>query len=177
LWVSTPNQKAAVLAFGATPVPSEGASTMFDYVSGGITDGAVTGKGSLISFQIARYIKNITTFSGQLGYNVFSFFMSEKAYDRLSPQDRAVIDRVSYEAIIKQVATGFVEQDARGDDAIKQNTIAVNPASESFMAELRPRVEFFKTEWLKEAKARGIDGPAAYDYFARTAREIAAQPN
>lgn len=177
LWVSTPNQKAAILAFGATPVPSEGASSMFDYVSGGIVDGAVTGKGSLISFQIGRYIKDITSFQGQLGYNVFSFFMSEKAYDRLSPEDRAVIDRVSYEAIIKQVATGFVEQDARGDDAIKQYSIAVNPASDAFMAELKPRIEFFKTEWLQDAKERGIDGPAAYDYFATTARDLAAKPD
>ena len=37
---------------------------MFDYVSGGIVDGAVTGKGSLISFQLARYIKHITNFPG-----------------------------------------------------------------------------------------------------------------
>ena len=83
LWVATPNMKQAVDAFGATPVPSEGSNSMFDYVSGGIVDGAVTGKGSLISFQIARYIKYITIFPGQLGYNVFSFFMSEKRLRQL----------------------------------------------------------------------------------------------
>ena len=39
LWVATPNMKAAIDAFGATPVPSAGSSNMFDYVSGGIVDG------------------------------------------------------------------------------------------------------------------------------------------
>ncbi len=127
LWVATPNMKQAVDAFGATPVPSEGSNSMFDYVSGGIVDGSVTGEGSLISFQIARYVKYMTVFPGQLGYNVFSFFMSASAYDKLAPEDKAVIDRVSYETISRQVAQGFVDQDRRGDDAVKQYGIAVEP--------------------------------------------------
>jgi TRAP-type C4-dicarboxylate transport system substrate-binding protein len=148
---------------------------MFDYVSGGIVDGSVTGRGSLISFQVARYMKYITVFPGQLGYNVFSFFMNQKTYNRLSPEDRAVIDKVSYETISRRVAEGFVEQDDRANDAIKQFDITVSNASPEFMAALEPRVAFFKTDFLAAAKERGIDGEAAYDYFATTAREIAAQ--
>ena len=63
--------------FGATPVTGAAANSMFDYISGGIVDGAVTGKGSLISFQLARYTKFITYFPGQLGYNAETFFMNE----------------------------------------------------------------------------------------------------
>jgi TRAP-type C4-dicarboxylate transport system substrate-binding protein len=147
---------------------------MFDYVSGGVVDGAVTGKGSLISFQIARYIRHITTFSGQLGYNVFSFFMNEKAYDRLSPADRAVIDRVSNETISRRVAEGFVEQDNRSDELVKQYGIAVAPAAPAFMEALKAKIPFFKAEFLASAKERGIDGAAAYDYYVKTAQEIAA---
>ncbi|HUK60076.1 MAG TPA: TRAP transporter substrate-binding protein DctP [Stellaceae bacterium] len=175
LWVATPNMKDAVAAFGATPVPSEGSNSMFDYVSGGIVDGSVTGEGSLISFQIARYIKYMTIFPGQLGYNVFSFFMSQSAYDKLSPEDKAAIDRASYETVSREAAEGFVTQDRRGDDAVKQYGIAVAHASPEFMAELEPRIAFFKKDWLASAKERGIDGEAAYDYFAKTAREVAEQ--
>jgi len=175
LWVATPNMKQAVEAFGGTPVPSAGASSMFDYVSGGVVDGSVTGKGSLISFQIARYIKYITLFPGQLGYNVFSFFMNEKSYDRLSPADRAVIDRVSYETISRRVAEGFVEQDNRANDLVAQYKIDVSTASPPFMEELKKRIPFFKTEWLAAAKERGIDGEAAYAYYVKTAEDLAAQ--
>ncbi len=175
LWVGAQSTKSAVEAFGATPVPSEGGNSMFDYVSGGIVDGSVTGEGSLISFQIARYIKYITIFPGQLGYSVFSFFMNEKAYDKLAPEDKAVIDRVSLETISRQVAEGFVEQDKRGEDAVKQYGIAVSHAAPEFMAALAPRIDFFKSEWLASAKERGIDGAAAYDYFAKTAKELAEQ--
>jgi TRAP-type transport system periplasmic protein len=174
LWVATPNMKQAVENFGATPVPTEGANNMFDFVSGGIVDGTVTGRGSLISFQIARYIKHITIFRGQLGYNVFSFFMNEKTYDHLSPQDRAAVDRASYETISRTAAEGFVAQDRRGDEAVKQYGIALHEASPEFMAALASKVGFFKEDWLASAKERGIDGEAAYDFYAKTAQEIAA---
>ncbi len=174
LWVATPSMKAAAEAFGATPVPSAGSGNMFDYVSAGIVDGSVTGRGSLISFQIGRYIKHITTFSGQLGYNVFSFFMSQKAYDKLSPEDRAVIDKVSYETISRNVAQGFVDQDNRADEIIKQYDIEVLSASPDFVAAARAKIPFFKTQFLADAKERGVDGPAAYDFYVQTAQEIAA---
>ena len=174
LWVATPNMKKAVDAFGGTAVPSEGNGTMFDYVSAGITDGAVTGKGSLISFQLARYVHHITTFSGQLGYNTFSFFMNQKAYDKLSPADKAVIDKVSYESISRTAAQGFVDQDDRSADLVKQYNIEVSAASPQFVAAAAARIPFYKDDFLASAKERGIDGAAAYDYYVKTANEVAA---
>jgi TRAP-type C4-dicarboxylate transport system substrate-binding protein len=175
-WVPSPNAKAAIEAFGGTPVTAQAANSMFDYVSGGIVDGAVTGKGSLISFQLARFSKYMTLFAGQLGYNSFSFFMNEKKYQSLAPEDRAVIDRVSYEGFARMAAQGFVDQDNLGDAAIKENNITVIRASADFMAAARAKVPFFKEQWLAAAKERGVDGPAAYDYFVKTAEEIAAKP-
>ena len=174
LWVATPNMKTAVEAFGATPVTAQAANSMFDYMSGGIVDGAVTGKGSLISFQLARYTKEITFFAGQLGYNSFTFFMNEKKYQSLSPEDRAVIDRVSYENLARFAAQGFIDQDNLGDVAIKENGIQTRQASPEFMEQLRTRVTFFKDNWFAAAKERKIDANAAYDFYVKTAQEIAA---
>ncbi len=175
LWVATPNMKTAVEAFGATPVTAQAANSMFEYMSGGIVDGAVTGKGSLISFQLARYTKEMTLFAGQLGYNAFTFFMNEKKYQSLSLEDRAVIDRVSYENLARFAAQGFVDQDNLADAAIKENDIHVHQASAEFMAELKPKVAFFKDNWFAAAKERGIDAQAAYDYYVKTAQDVAAE--
>ena len=177
IWVPSPNIKAAIEAFGATPVAAQAANSMYDYMSGGIVDGVVTGKGSLISFQLARFAKYMTLFAGQLGYNSFSFFMNEKKYESLSPQDRAVIDKVSYEGFSRRAAQGFVDQDNRADALIEQNHIEVIHASPGFMAAARAKVPFFKEEWLAAAKRRGIDGQAAYDYFVQTAQDFAASGN
>ncbi|HKT18849.1 MAG TPA: TRAP transporter substrate-binding protein [Stellaceae bacterium] len=174
IWVPSPNIKAAIEAFGATPVAAQAANSMYDYMSGGIVDGAVTGKGSLISFQLARFTKYLTLFAGQLGYNSFSFFMNEKKYESLSPQDRAVIDKVSYEGFSRRAAQGFVDQDNRANALIEQNHIDVIHASPEFMAAARAKVPFFKEEWLAAAKQRGIDGPGAYEYFVKTAQDVAA---
>jgi TRAP-type C4-dicarboxylate transport system substrate-binding protein len=175
IWVATPNMKTAVESFGATPVTAQAANSMFEYMSGGIVDGAVTGKGSLISFQLARYTKEMTLFAGQLGYNSFTFFMNEKKYQSLSPEDRAIIDRVSYENLARFAAQGFIDQDNTGDAAIKENGIHVHQASPEFMAQLEAKVAFFKDNWVAAAKQRNIDGAAAYDYYVKTAQEIAEQ--
>jgi len=175
VWVATPNMKEALSDFGATPVTGAAANSMFDYMSGGIVDGAVTGKGSLISFQLARYTKYITFFPGQLGYNAETFFMNKRKYDSLSPEDKAVIDKVSYETLSRMAGQGFVDQDNLTDPLIKKNGIETQVASPPFMVELKKRVGFFKDNWFKDAKARGIDAQAAYDYFAQQSQEVAAE--
>jgi TRAP-type C4-dicarboxylate transport system substrate-binding protein len=175
VWVATPNMKEALSNFGATPVTGAAANSMFDYMSGGIVDGAVTGKGSLISFQLARYTKFITFFPGQLGYNVETFFMNKRKYDSLSPADKAVIDKVSYETLSRMAGQGFVDQDNLADPLIKENGIQTQVASPELMAQLKPKIAFIKDNWFADAKSRGIDAQAAYDYFAKTAQEVAAQ--
>ena len=175
VWVATPNMKEAMSDFGATPVVGGTANSMFDFMSSGIVDGAVTGKGSLISFQLARYTKFITFFPGQLGYNVETFFMNKRKYDGLSPEDKAVIDKVSYENLSRMAGQGFVDQDNLADPLIKQNAIQTLVASPELMAQLKPRVAFIKDNWFADATARGIDAQAAYDYFDKAAQEIAAQ--
>jgi TRAP-type C4-dicarboxylate transport system substrate-binding protein len=175
VWVATPNMKAALADFGATPVTAEAANSMFDYMSSGIVDGATTGKGSLISFQLARYTKYITFFTGQLGYNTETFFMNKRKYDSLSAEDKAAIDKVSYEVLSRMAGQGFVDQDNLADPLIKQNGIETHQASPEFMKQLESRVSFFKDNWMADAKAKGIDAEAAYNYFAEQSKEIAAQ--
>ena len=63
---------------------------------------------------------------------------------------------------------GFVNQDNLSDPLIKENGIQTSVASPEFMKQLEARVSFFKDNWFKDAKARGIDAQAAYDYFAKT---------
>lgn len=175
LWVATPAMKTAVSDFGATPVTAEAANSMFDYMSSGIVDGAVTGKGSLISFQLARYTKQITFFPGQLGYNVETFFMNKRKYDSLSPEDKATIDKVSYEVLSRMAGQGFVDQDNLADPLIKQNGIETHEASPELMAQLTARTAFFKDNWFADAKSRGVDAQAAYDFYVKTAHDVAAQ--
>jgi TRAP-type C4-dicarboxylate transport system substrate-binding protein len=170
IWVATPNMGTTIQNFGATPVLG---MQMFDAMSGGIVDGAVAGKGALISFQLARYTREITYFPGQLGYTLQSFFMNQKKYDSLAPEDRAVIDKFSGEPFAILGGQGFIDQDNLADPLIKENGIHTRVASPDFMAVLKDRVRFYKDHWMADAKARGIDGPAAYDFFVKTAQDAA----
>jgi TRAP-type transport system periplasmic protein len=170
VWTATPNMAKTIQNFGATPVLG---MQMFDAMSGGIVDGAVAGKGALISFQLSRYTREMTFFPGQLGYTLQSFFMNQKKYDSLAPEDRAVIDKFSGEFLAKLGSQGFIDQDNLADPLIKQNDIHTHEAGPELMAILKQRVSFYKANWMADAKSRGIDGPAAYDFYAKTAQEAA----
>src|SRR5579862_4453950 len=170
IWVATPNMATVIESFGATPV-AQSSSNMFEMMSGGIVDGAVAGKGALISFQLARYTKDITFFPGQLGYTLQSFFMNEKKYNSLAPEDRAVIDILSYEPFARMAGQGFIDQDNLADPLIKENGISTFNASADFMAILKARIAFYKDNWMADAKARGVDAQAAYDFYVKTAQE------
>jgi hypothetical protein len=41
------------------------------------------------------------------------------------------------------------------------------------MAILKQRVSFYKDNWMADAKGKGIDAEAAYDFFVKTAQESA----
>jgi TRAP-type transport system periplasmic protein len=171
IWVATPNMATTIQNFGATPVLG---MQMFDAMSGGIVDGAVAGKGALISFQLWRYTKQITFFPGQLGYTLQSFFMNQRKYDSLSAEDRAVIDKLSGEPFALLGGQGFIDQDNLADPLIKENGIETHQASAEFMAVLKERVRFYTDNWMADAKARGVDAPAAYDFFVKTAQDSAS---
>jgi TRAP-type C4-dicarboxylate transport system substrate-binding protein len=168
IWVATPKLATMVQNFGATPVLG---MQMFDAMSGGIVDGAVAGKGALISFQLSRYTREITYFPGQLGHSLISFFMNQKKYDSLTPEDRAVIDKFSGEFVAKLGSQGFIDQDDLADPLIKQNDIHTREAGPELMATLEKQVRFFTDDWMADAKAKGLDAQAVYDYYVKTAQE------
>ncbi len=171
IWTATPKMATTIQNFGATPVS---ASNMYDVMSGGIVDGAVAGKGALISFQLARYTREITYFPGQLGYTLQTFFMNEQKYKSLAPEDRAIIDKLSGEAVAMLGGQGFIDQDNLADPLIKENGINTRVAGPELMKILEDRVGFYKENWLADAKSRGIDGQAAYDFYIKTAQETAS---
>ena len=174
IWVATPKLATVIQNFGATPVPQSSASNMYDNMSGGIVDGAVAGKGALISFQLARFTREITYFPGQLGYTLQSFFMNEKKYNSLAPEDRAVIDKLAYEPFAQMAGQGFVDQDNLAEPLIKENGIKTRVASPALMKILEEKVSFYKEGWIADAKSRGIDAEAAYDFYVKTAKELAS---
>src|SRR6185503_10325425 len=97
----------------------------------------------------------------------------QKKYDSLAPEDRAVIDKFSGEFVAKLGSQGFIDQDNLADPLIKQNGIATHDASPELMAILKRRVSFYKDDWMADAKAKGVDAQAAYDFFVKTAQESA----
>ena len=76
-------------------------------------------------------------------------------------------------SIARLGSQGFIDQDNLADPLIKQNDIQTHQAGPELMAILKERVSFYKDNWMADAKSRGVDAQAAYDFYAKTAQEAA----
>ena len=138
---------------------------MFNVVSKGIVNGTVTSNYTMLAFKYMRYMKHVTRFPGGLNANTFSFLFSEKKWNKLSKQNRDAIWSVSSERIAVNAGRMVDKLDAKAREIGKSKGIKFYDASPEFVADMKAKLAYVTTDWLKAAASRGIDGNAALAYY------------
>ena len=165
MWVIAGIPNKMFTNLGAVVVSVPGVK-MFNVVSKGIVNGAVTSYYPLLAFKLMPYVKHITRVPGGINANTFSFLFSEKKWKRLSKRDRDAIWSVSSERIAVN-AGGMVDKlDAKARKIGKSKGIEFHAAPPEFVAAMKAKLAYVTTDWLKAAASRGIDGNAALDYYS-----------
>ena len=157
-----PNKMMTTLGAVVVSVPGV---KMFNVVSKGIVNGAVTSAYPLMAFKLMPYVKHVTRVPGGFNANTFSFLFSKKKWDRLSKQDKDAVWSVSAERIAVNAGRQVDRLDAKARKIAKTKGIKFISASPAFVAEMKAKLGFVTTNWLKAAKSRGIDGKAALAYY------------
>ncbi len=150
-------------AVGATgvglPLPSIPAA-----LSKGVIDGV------LLPYEIAPAVKtqdlvsNFSTLAGpqpRLSTSVFAFLMNKKAYEKLPPDMKKVIDNNSGRNIAKWAGQNWIDIEKPGRKIVaskKKNKFHVIPVAE--VDKMRKASKPVFDRWFKEMKGQGIDGPA-----------------
>ena len=164
MWVIAGIPNKMFTNLGAVVVSVPGVK-MFNVVSKGIVNGAVTSYYPLMAFKLMPYVKHITAVPGGLNANTFSFLFSEKKWNKLSKQDRDAIWSVSSERIAVN-AGGMVDKlDVKARKIGGSKGIKFHNAAPAFVNELKAKLAYVTTDWLKAAASRGIDGNAALAYY------------
>ena len=164
LRVSAGQQADMARALGASPVVSDGPQ-IFEYVSKGIVDGLFLTFAASKTFSVTKYLKSATVFPGALGNLTWSVVISDRAWKRIPPADQEAIMRVSGEVLSASGGRSWDNDDAAGLKLWKENGNEIHQASPEFQQAVRKSLDFVKTEWLANAKKRGVDGEAALKFF------------
>lgn len=156
--------EGAAKLLGASPLVKP-APESYEILSSGVADATFFPSESIKSFNLDKVVKHATYFPGGFYSSAFGFFMNQDKWDKLSKQDQDAITSVSGEVAARLAGQVWDRADKAGLEALKAANVAIIDASPAFVADVRKRTEPLVQDWIKAAKAKGIDGDKVISEF------------
>lgn len=150
------------------------ASEMYEILSSGIADGAMSSYEAITAFKLEKVLRYMTRVPGGLYSTSFAIFMNPAAYNKLSAQDKAVIDAQSGEKLARIVGRNWNQSDANGIAAFKANGGEVIDGDKAFVDAVQAKVQGLENAWYAEAKAKGVDGARALADLREEIKKVAS---
>lgn len=169
-----PIPQAIVEAWGGVAI-LQPASKSYEILSTGIADGILFPFESLPSFNITPLVPFTVTMPGGFYSSSHYLIMNQSVYDRLAPEDKAVIDKYSGEAYATMAGQGWDRINALGLEEMTRAGNRVEEATPELRAALETLNEGFVKDYLAEASAAGIDGQAVLDFFKAEVARLSAR--
>jgi TRAP-type transport system periplasmic protein len=132
----------------------------FELLSTGVMDGTLFPAESVESFKIDRIIKYATTFQGGLYNTSFVFMMNPTAYDKLKPEDKKVVDKLSGEYAARLFGRNWDSQDRKGMAYMQVAGVKFDKADAKFIADVKSKTSALEGKWISDASGKGLKDPA-----------------
>lgn len=162
--VGGPIPKAIVEAWGGVAI-AQPATKSYELLSTGVIDGIAFPYESVTSFNLTKLVTYSTYFPGGLYTSTHYLMMNQAKWDALPPEDKAAIERVSYETFARQGGKGWDTINDAGLAEAKANGNKIATAPPAMVEELKKLNAKFEADYVKEADAAGIDGAATLAFF------------
>jgi TRAP-type transport system periplasmic protein len=148
----------------------------FELLSSGVADGVFFPLESIVSFKLDTVLKYATFFPGGFYSSAFGFFMNEDKWNKLSKQDRAIIDKYSYEYAARSNGQSWDAADQKGIDALKKADVKIVQADPKFVAEVHKRSQPIIDDWIKKASDKyKFNARSVLDEFRAEIKKITAK--
>jgi TRAP-type C4-dicarboxylate transport system substrate-binding protein len=141
------------------------ATEVHDILSKGVADGVFFPTEAFKVFKLGGSVKAQTIIPGGLYSSAWVIAMNKASYDKLPDQDKKALMSVSGEHLVRLHARAWDQADKDGTAAMQEAGVKRVNADEKFIADIKAKTAFLEQEWLKDAAAAGVDGPAALKMF------------
>ncbi len=132
------------------------ATDSYELLSSGVMDGTLLPAESTESFKIDKIIKHATTFPGGLYNTSFVFMMNQAKYDKLSAEDKKVVDAASGEAAARMFGRHWDKTDRRAFAMMQVNGVQVTQADAKFVKDVKAKTQALEQTWATAAEAKGL---------------------
>lgn len=160
----------------AVPV-SKPMSEVYELASSGAIDGGIIPPDTLLGFKLAGTLREYVLVPGGVVNTVNMLAFSRDAWNRISPEDQAAIREVSGLPLVTKMGEIYAASLADALETMPAEGMRVQTPPESFVTNLKERLEPIRTSWIELARKNGLEDPEAMIRFFETeyAAGIAAQ--
>lgn len=149
----------------AKPAPES-----YELLSTGVVDGVFFPAESINAFKLDGVIDYVTQWKGGLYSDSHGVIMNKDVFNRLSDQDKAIIDELSGEYIARLAGKAWDKHDAAATALIEEK-ITITKADEALTEQVREKTQHLRDEWADKVKKAGLDPD---EILAEFEKEIAA---
>lgn len=165
------NQLVTNLGMSSIQAPS---SETYELLHNGIADGIVFPPESIDFFKLTDTVTSAVAVEGGM-YNVTFFLaMNQGKFDALSETDRAAIDKVSGEALVRMAGKAWDEADAKGMTALEGKVTFLEPTADD-MAALEKASESIYADVRGKFAAKGVDFDKALEMYKAELAKVQAE--
>ncbi len=145
----------------------------YDQISRGIIDGMFQNYTTVIDFNLARFMPNLFVLPG--GFSASSQFMvvNERSWQRISEADRAAIDALSGEALVKRFSGIWQKNNMAAFDRLSAEGIKVHRIEGEQLEAMKTKLAVIEQQWLSEAK--GVEAQEALNFYRAELDRVAAE--
>lgn len=153
---NNPDAVAFLRGIGAVPV-AKPISESYEMLSSGITDGLLSPIESVKSFRLDKFVKSVH--STPILFASISLFINEGTWQKISPDDRAAIEKLSGERLARTAGKEFDKADASAVAVLKLAGIERTPLPEAVIQDWKVKGKAQEAAWIAAAKAKGLSNP------------------
>jgi TRAP-type transport system periplasmic protein len=164
----------ALQLLGATPILKSSAEA-FEMLSTGVIDGSLVILENIPVANMQDLLKQGLLIEGGLSNSTLLLAMNEDKWKSISPEDQAAITEISGEAFARVIGAAYDASSDRALELVKSLGTEVHVAEPAFVDALRTKLAPVDEAWVAEAKARGLEDPAAVLKAFREASADAGQ--
>jgi TRAP-type C4-dicarboxylate transport system substrate-binding protein len=147
----------------------------YELLSSGVADGVFFPMESIVSFKLDTVVKYATLFPGGFYSSAFGYFMNEGKWAKLSKQDQDIIMAESGEKLARLAGKAWDDADQAGLAAMKKAGVQITEASPALLADVQVSQKKLETQWIQQANAKGVDGPAVLAAFRAELKKVEAE--
>jgi TRAP-type C4-dicarboxylate transport system substrate-binding protein len=161
-----------VTALGGSPF-FKPAGESYELLKSGVADGIFFPVESIVSFKLETVLGQATLFPGGIYSSAFGFFMNQDKWNKLSKQDRDIIEKYSYEYVARSNGRSWDEADRKGMEAMKKSEIKIVNADANLIKEVQRLSAPIVDDWIAKASAKGVDAKAILAEFRAEIKKLA----